>query len=91
MNSEMEQALLAMGTNLRDLRAEDVPTLMACLVTAASEAVGDLTEQGLAETEVAAHDLADRERMRRHFFDLGRLLLDKERARALRDAPEWFE
>src|SRR6185295_18349118 len=48
---------LAMGTNLRELNPEHVPNLMACLVKAASDAVGDLTEQGLAETEFAAHDL----------------------------------
>ena len=52
-----QKALLAMGTNLRELQPEDVPNLMACLVKAAAEAVGDLTEHGLAETEFAAHDL----------------------------------
>ena len=52
-----QKALLAMGTNLRELQPEDVPNLMACLVKAASEAVGDLTEHGLAETEFAAYDL----------------------------------
>ena len=52
-----QKALLAMGTNLRELNLENVPNLMSCLVKVASDAVGDLTENGLAETEFAAHDL----------------------------------
>lgn len=52
-----QKALQAMGTNLRELKPEDVPNLMTSLVNAAYEAVGDLTEHGLAETEFAAHDL----------------------------------
>jgi flagellar biosynthesis chaperone FliJ len=52
-----QKALSAMGTNLRELKPEDVPNLMANLVKAAADAVGDLTEHGLAETEFAAHDL----------------------------------
>jgi hypothetical protein len=39
---------------------------------------------------ISAHHLGDRDRMRMHFITLGRLLVDKDRARALRDAPEWF-
>jgi flagellar biosynthesis chaperone FliJ len=52
-----QKALSAMGTNLRELKPEDVPNLMASLVKTAADAVGDLTEHGLAETEFAAHDL----------------------------------
>ncbi len=52
-----QKALQATGQNLRDLERADVPVLMAKLVEAALEAVGDLTETGLEDTDFAAHDL----------------------------------
>ena len=41
--------------------------------------------------EIPNGDLEDRAAMRRHFFRLGRILLGKDRARALRDHVDWFE
>ena len=41
--------------------------------------------------EIVASDLWDREKMRHHFFRLGRILQGKERARELRDNTTWFE
>lgn len=52
-----QKALEATGQNLRELQHADVPALMAKLVEAALEAVGDLTETGLEDTEFAAHNL----------------------------------
>jgi len=52
-----QKALEASGRNLRELQRSDVPGLMAKLVEAALDAVGDLTETGLEDTEFAAHDL----------------------------------
>jgi ATP-dependent helicase YprA (DUF1998 family)/SOS-response transcriptional repressor LexA len=40
--------------------------------------------------EVAATELWDRQAMIRHFFRLGRVLLGRDRARELRDRPDWF-
>jgi len=51
------KALEAAGKNLRDLQSGDVPLLLAKLVEAGLEAVGDLAEAGLDDTEFAAHDL----------------------------------
>jgi len=36
-------------------------------------------------------DLFDRGKMTQHFFQLGRILLGRDRARDLRDRPDWFE
>jgi Tubulin like len=52
-----QKALSALGGNLRDLQHGDVPALLAKLVAAGVEAVGDLAEADLANTEFAAHDL----------------------------------
>jgi len=41
--------------------------------------------------EIAASDLWDQEKMRQHFFRLGRILLGKDQARDLRDTPAWYE
>lgn len=41
--------------------------------------------------EIPFGHLTDREQMRRHFFSVGRLLLDRERAREIRDQPTWFD
>lgn len=51
------KALQTVGRSLRDLHPDDVPELVSKLVGAGLEAVGDLTEVGLADTEFAAHDL----------------------------------
>lgn len=51
------KALELLGRNIRDLQATDVPALMKRLVEAGVEAVGDLTEAGMDDTEFAAHDL----------------------------------
>ena len=50
-----------------------------------------LRSQGYEVLEIAASELWDKERMRQHFFRLGRLLLGREEARALRDDPDWFD
>lgn len=50
-----QSALKAFGKNLRELRREEVPVLMAKLVHAAQEAVGDLAESGLEDPDFAAH------------------------------------
>lgn len=52
-----QKTLLSIGKGLRELQADEVPALMTSLVEAATEAVGDLTESGLDDTEFAAHDL----------------------------------
>jgi hypothetical protein len=52
-----QRALEAIGGNLRDLQQDQVSSLLAKLVEASVEAVGDLTETGLEDTEFAAHDL----------------------------------
>ena len=52
-----QKALQASGKNLRDLQQTDASALTAKLIEAALEAVGDLTETGLEDTEFAAHDL----------------------------------
>jgi hypothetical protein len=56
-NMVAQKALQAAGKNLRDLQQTDAPALMAKLIEAALEAVGDLAETGLEDTEFAAHDL----------------------------------
>lgn len=50
-------ALQALGKNLREVQPVEVPALMSKLVAMALEAVGDLNEHGLDDTEFAAHDL----------------------------------
>ena len=40
--------------------------------------------------EIAASDLSDRKKMATHFHKLGRLLLSKDDARALKDDTGWF-
>ncbi|MEI8043858.1 MAG: hypothetical protein WCL11_20780, partial [Verrucomicrobiota bacterium] len=64
-----QKALEATGQNLRDLQDADVPGLMAKLVEAALEAVGDLNETGLDDTEFAAHDLLSAEHKRDDTLD----------------------
>jgi hypothetical protein len=51
------KALETIGGNLRGLRQSEVPSILKTLVNAGLEAVGDLTEAGLEDTEFAAHDL----------------------------------
>ena len=51
------KALEAIGGNLRGLRQSDVHNVLAGLIRTGLEAVGDLTEAGLEDTEFAAHDL----------------------------------
>lgn len=41
--------------------------------------------------EIPFGHLTDREQMRRHFFTIGRFLLDRDRAREIRDNPVWFD
>ena len=41
--------------------------------------------------EIKASDLWDQAAMQQYFFRLGRVLLGKDRARDIRDKPEWFE
>lgn len=51
------KALDAIGGNLRGLRADQVRNVLNALVHAGLDAVGDLSESGLEDTEFAAHDL----------------------------------
>jgi hypothetical protein len=41
--------------------------------------------------EIAASDLDDRDAMARHFYRLARALMGQDRARQIRDQPEWFK
>jgi len=41
--------------------------------------------------EIPASELFDRDAMARHFFHLARVLMERDRARTLRDDPSWFE
>jgi hypothetical protein len=41
--------------------------------------------------EIAASDLDDRGAMAQHFFKLARAILGRDRAREIRDRPEWFD
>lgn len=41
--------------------------------------------------EIPFGHLTDREQMRRHFFSIGRLLLERDQARNIRDNPSWFD
>lgn len=52
-----QKVMEAIGGNLRDLRQDQVSSLLTKLVEAALDAVGDLNEAGLEDTEFAAHDL----------------------------------
>jgi hypothetical protein len=40
--------------------------------------------------EIAASELHDRDAMKRHFFRLARVLMGKDKAKALREDPAWF-
>lgn len=50
-------ALQSLGKNLRELQPAEVPALMEKLVAASANAVGDLSEKGMDDTEFAAHDI----------------------------------
>lgn len=50
----------------------------------------ELKARGYDVFEIAATELWDRDGMARHFFKLGRVLLGRDRARELRDQPDWF-
>jgi len=50
-------ALQSLGKNLQELQPDEVPALMGRLVEAAADAVGDLTELGLDDTEFAAYNI----------------------------------
>jgi hypothetical protein len=41
--------------------------------------------------EIPVGNLDDRQAMAQHFHSLGRILLGKERAKSIRDNPEWFD
>ena len=41
--------------------------------------------------EITVADLSDRQRMCRHFYRIGRTLLDPDAAKTVRDQPTWFE
>jgi SOS-response transcriptional repressor LexA len=45
---------------------------------------------GYEVLEIAASDLYDREKMTRHFFRLGRLLVGREEAQRIRQKNDWF-
>jgi hypothetical protein len=50
----------------------------------------ELCNRGYEVVEITYGQLSDRDAMAQHFFRIGRLLLGKERARALRENPLWF-
>ena len=50
----------------------------------------ELRARGYEVLEIAVTELSDRERMRSYFYRLGRLLLDRNEARRLRDDMTWF-
>jgi hypothetical protein len=52
-----ERALSRLGKDLQQVRQDDVPRLLKLLVEEALEAVGDLDEKTLSDTQFAAHDL----------------------------------
>jgi len=52
-----QKAMEAIGGNLRGLRQTEIPDVLDKLIRAGLDAVGDLTEAGLEDTEFAAHDL----------------------------------
>ncbi|MFA5262331.1 MAG: tubulin-like doman-containing protein [Opitutaceae bacterium] len=52
-----KSALQTLGKSLRELQPAEVPALMTKLVETASNAIGDLNEQGTDDTEFAAHDI----------------------------------
>ncbi|ABD02493.1 hypothetical protein CYB_1528 [Synechococcus sp. JA-2-3B'a(2-13)] len=41
--------------------------------------------------EITVADLSDCQRMCRHFYRIGRTLLDLDAAKTVRDQPTWFE
>jgi ATP-dependent helicase YprA (DUF1998 family) len=51
----------------------------------------ELRSRGYDVIEIPYGQLTDRDAMAKHFYRLGRLLLDRERAATLRDDPSWFE
>jgi hypothetical protein len=55
--SVAQGALTKAGKKLRDFRQDDMPQLLAALLDAAGEAIGDLDETTLQDTHFAAHDL----------------------------------
>lgn len=50
-----------------------------------------LRATGYQVIEIPYGHLTDREQMRRHFYAIGRILLDRDTARNLRDNPSWFD
>jgi hypothetical protein len=51
------KALDAIGGSLRGLKKEDLEKVLKSLLQAGQEAIGDLDERGLDDTQFAAHDL----------------------------------
>ncbi len=51
------KAIDAIGGSLRGLKKEDLPQVLEGLLRAGQEAIGDLDERGLEDTQFAAHDL----------------------------------
>ncbi len=51
------KALDAIGGSLRGLKKEDLEKVLKSLLHAGQEAIGDLDERGLEDTQFAAHDL----------------------------------
>jgi hypothetical protein len=50
----------------------------------------ELSNEGYEVITIPAGDLEDRDRMAKYFFRLGRLLLDRPRADAIRSSSDWF-
>jgi len=50
----------------------------------------ELSNEGYEVMAIPAGDLEDRDRMTKHFFRLGRILLGKPKAAAIRDSSDWF-
>lgn len=51
----------------------------------------ELDSLGYSVIEIPYGDLVDVNAMTKHFYKLGRILVGKEKASALRDDPKWFE
>jgi hypothetical protein len=50
-----------------------------------------LRSLGYQVIEMPYGHLTDREQMRRHFYSIGRILLDRDQARQIRENPAWFD
>ena len=50
-----------------------------------------LRGQGFEVIEIAASDLSDKAAMTTHFFRLAKAILGREKAKVIRENPEWYD